>query len=365
MATLPKVMTAMVLTGYGGFDRLDLRHDVPVPDVQPGEVLIKVAAAGVNNTDINTRIGWYSKSVTDGTTTDGASGGMEEAGCDDATWAGGSLRFPHIQGADVCGRIVAAGEGVSGSRIGERVIVEPCWSVTDADNVSRICYFGSECPGGFAQYVAVPAANAWPIESDLTDTELASFPCSYSTAMNLIMRLDLKAGETVLVTGASGGVGSAAVQIAAARGAQVIAIAGAKKAADVAAIGAGSVLDRGADPVAELGADAVDCVIDLVAGPGFGSLLDVLRPGGRYATSGAIAGPIVSLDVRTLYLKDLSLYGCTVLRNGVFKALVELIETGTIRPLVARAYRLADMVTAQQDFLAKAHVGKLVLEMPE
>jgi len=365
MPQIPATMTALVLNGHGGFDQLELRHDVPVPAPASGEVLIRVAAAGVNNTDINTRIGWYSKTVEGGTDPDDAAKGSMDAASDDATWGGTALRFPHIQGADVCGYIADVGAGVAESRIGERVIVEPCWPIVFADGTADVCYLGSECPGGFAQYVAVPAANAKQINAGLSDVELASFPCSYSTAMNLVTRSGVAPGETVLVTGASGGVGSAAVQIAKAVGARIIAVASSSKAEAISALGADQVVDRSASLGEVVAAGSVDVVIDVVGGDGFPNLLDCLKPRGRYATSGAIAGPLVELDLRTLYLKDLSLIGCTVLDDGVFDRLVELINDGTIRPLVAKTYPLAQIIQAQQDFLQKTHVGKLVLEIPE
>ena len=105
-------------------------------------------------------------------------------------------------------------------------------------------------------------------------------------------------------------------------------------------------------------------VIDVVGGPGFSQLLDVLRPGGRYAVSGAIAGPITELDLRTLYLKDLSLFGCTFQYDEVFENLVAYLESGEVRPVVSRSYPLAEIAQAQKDFLDKSHVGKLVLIPP-
>jgi len=168
----------------------------------------------------------------------------------------------------------------------------------------------------------------------------------------------------VLVTGASGGVGSAAVQLAKCRGARVVAIAGEAKAAMVAALGADRVLGRSADLLATVGPDSVDVVLDVTGGPGFAQLLGVLVCGGRYAVAGAIAGAQVELDLRTLYLKDLRLLGCTALDAGVFARLVGLIERGAIRPLVARSFPLRDIVLAQQEFLEKRHVGKLVLIPP-
>ncbi len=141
-------------------------------------------------------------------------------------------------------------------------------------------------------------------------------------------------------------------------------MSGAAKASDVKALGAGLVIDRGANMVAELGRDSIDLVVDLVAGPGWPQLLEVLRVGGRYVTSGAIAGPLVELDVRTLYLKDLTFFGCTYQDDEVFENLVGYIERGEIRPLVAKTYALKDIAEAQGDFLAKRFTGKLVLVPP-
>jgi len=359
---IPEYMSAVYLTGHGGIEVLQYREDVPLPKPGPGDVLIKVAAAGVNNTDINTRIGWYSKKVSDATNTGGA-GGFDEVDDADATWSGVPMEFPRIQGADCCGIIVAVGDGVDSARIGERVIVRnmlrsyvdyrpfECWTL------------GSECDGAFAQYTRAPARESYRVECDWSDAELASIPCAYSTAENMLHRAGVGA-ERVLVTGASGGVGSAAVQLAKRRGAHVIAIASAAKMGDLRALGADEVIDRGADLVAALGADSIDVVVDLVAGDGWPTLLEVLRRGGRYATAGAIAGPLVELDVRTLYLKDLTLIGCTFQDDVVFENLVGYIERGEIRPLVAQTFPLAEIARAQQVFLEKKFTGKLVLIPP-
>jgi NADPH:quinone reductase-like Zn-dependent oxidoreductase len=178
----------------------------------------------------------------------------------------------------------------------------------------------------------------------------------------MIDRAAVAAGETVLVTGASGGVGSAAVQLARRRGASVIAIAARAKAAAVGALGASRVIDRGElTGAAAPGSESVDVVIDVVGGAQFPLLLDVLRRGGRYAVAGAIAGPVVSLDLRTVYLKDLRLLGCTVLGPGVFTRLVGYIERGEIKPVVAGVHPLSAIVAAQQQFLTKQHTGKIVL----
>jgi NADPH:quinone reductase-like Zn-dependent oxidoreductase len=359
---IPATMTAVLLTGHGGIEMLEYHEDVAVPQPDPDEVLIRVGAAGINNTDINTRTGWYSKAVT-GATEAGGAEGFDKVDDADASWSGVPLTFPRIQGADCAGRIVAVGADVDPARIGERVLVRTMQRHAVRDRAFATTTLGSEFDGAFAQYMKTPSPEAYRIESDWTDVELASIPCAYSTAENMLHRSGCGA-ELVLITGASGGVGSAAIQLAKRRGAEVIAVSGAAKADEVEAIGADRVVDRNADLVAELGRNSIDLAVDLVAGPGWPQLLDVLRTGGRYVTSGAIAGPLVELDVRTLYLKDLTFYGCTYQDDEVFQNLVGYIERGEIRPLVAKTYPLRDIGEAQQDFLAKRFTGKLVLIPP-
>ncbi len=346
--TQSETMFGVVLTGHGGPELLAFRNNLPMPQPARGDVLVKVAAAGVNNTDINTRLAWYSK---------------DDGDAADASWSGEALQFPRIQGADVCGHIIAVGEGVDKGRIGERVIIEPCIRQADGRALETPWYFGSECDGGFAQFTRVAANHAYAINSGLSDVELASFPCSYSTAENLLTRAHVKAGEHVLVTGASGGVGSAAVQLIRARGAMVTAITSPAKEDNLFKLGAERVIHRGTSLTEALGPNSVDVVIDLVAGKTWPELLDVLRPGGRYAVSGAIGGPIVELDIRTLYLKDLSFFGCTVLEPQVFGNLVALIQQGKVSPLVAEVFPLSDIHQAQRCFVSKKHTGKIVLQV--
>lgn len=338
---IPATMRGVLLLGHGGLEQLQYREDLPVPAPAPGEVLLRVGAAAVNNTDINLRTGWYSKST-------GAKSG-------DASWTGAAVSFPRIQGADACGHIVAVGAGVDATRVGERVIVNPSFSPT--------CYFGSDRDGAFAEFATVPSTNACRISSPLSDVELASFPCSYSTAENLLTRAQVVASDTVLVTGASGGVGSALVQLAKRRGASVIALASEGKATAVGSLGAARVLGREADLLAALGRETVEVVIDVVGGAQFSSLLEVLRRNGRYAVSGAIAGPLVDLDLRTLYLKDLRLLGCTRLEPEVFSNLIGYIERAELEPVVSAKYPVSQIAAAQTAFLSKAHVGKIVLEL--
>jgi NADPH:quinone reductase-like Zn-dependent oxidoreductase len=342
---------------------LEYREDVAIPEPRADEVLIRVAAAGINNTDINTRIGWYSKKV-EGDTNSGGAGGFEQIDSEDASWSGVPLEFPRIQGADCCGSIVAVGADVDASRIGERVIVRSIMRHYTGYRPFECWTFGSECDGAFAQYTKAPSAETHRVDCDWSDAELASIPCAYSTAENMLHRVGLGA-ERVLITGASGGVGSAAVQLARRRGAQVTALASAAKLDDLKALGADQVVDRNADLVAAVGSDRFDLVVDLVAGAGWPALLEVLKRGGRYITAGAIAGPMVELDVRTLYLKDLTLYGSTFQDDVVFENLVGYIERNEIRPLVSASFPLSDIAAAQTQFLQKKFVGKLVLIPPQ
>jgi NADPH:quinone reductase-like Zn-dependent oxidoreductase len=357
---LPTHMSAVLLTGHGGFDKLTYRDDVPVPSAGPGEVLVKVAAAGINNTDINTRIGWYSKQVTGGTR-ESSEAGINPA---DAAWSGASLKFPRIQGADCCGHIVAVGEGVDKARICERVVVRNMLRSYVGYRPFECWTFGAECDGAFAQYAKSPARETCRVDCDWSDAELASIPCAYSTAENMIHRAGVAAGEAVLISGASGGVGSAAIQLAKRRGADVIAIASPQKAQELRELGADRVIARNADTAEAIGAGKIDVVLDVVGGAAWPHLLDTLKRGGRYAVAGAIAGPLVELDLRELYLRDLTFFGCTFQDDQVFDNLIGYVERGEIRPVVSKTYPLSAIVEAQQDFLAKQFTGKLVLIPP-
>lgn len=252
-------MRAVVTTGHGGYERLEYRHDLVVPEPGLRDVLVRVGAAAVNATDINTRLGWYSQ------------------GAGDTGWTGEPIRFPRIQGIDACGHIVTTGAEINPERVGERVLIEPAIREPLGWVPHRALYLGSELDGAFADYLVVPAVHAWPIDSPLTDSELATFPCAYGTAENLLTLANVETGSTVLVTGASGGVGSAAVQLAVARGATVVAVAADSKAAAVRSLGTSQVIGRDDDPCAALGRDAFDAVIDVVGGPGWPRLLDALR----------------------------------------------------------------------------------------
>ena len=357
--TAQHTMCAMVTIGHGGLDQLVFHDDWPRPEPAAGEVLVKVGACGLNNTDVNTRSGWYSKTVQDATTGDG----YDEVGSEDPSWGGAPVIFPRIQGADVCGEIVAVGEGVSETRIGERVITDN-WLRDEHDPLdkNKTGYFGSERDGGFAEYTTLPSRNALAIQSDYSDAELATFSCSYSTAEGMLTRAQVTEADTVLVTGASGGVGSALVQLAKLRGARVIALASEAKHDDVTALGADRVLPRAPDHLkSALGDDKITVVADIVGGDYWPHLIDCLERGGRYTCSGAIAGPMVTLDLRSFYLRDLTFTGSTVIDLDVTPQLVGYIESGAIKPALAATYPLEELREAQSAFIAKKHTGNIVV----
>ena len=355
-------MHAVVTTGNGGYDRLDYRL-VPTPAPAAGEVLVRVLAAGMNNTEINTRLGWYSSSVT-GSTEDLSTAQQDSAehkadgGWNEAT------PFPIIQGTDCCGRVEAYGPGGDGRLLGRRVLVRACMR-PDGFGSMRNVWMASDFNGAFAQYVTVPASEVFAVECDWSDAELATIPCAYATAETMLHRAGCSAGDEVLVTGASGGVGSAALQLAKRRGARVTALTSAAKADAVSDLGADRVVTRGEDLAGVLGAESIDLVVDNVAGDGFPTMLKLLRRGGRYTSSGAIAGPIVDLDMRDMYLKDISLIGTTAWDEPVFPNLIGYIHAGEIRPLLAATWPLGEIAAAQEAFARKDFVGNFVHIPPE
>jgi len=364
-APIPATMRAFVLTGYGGMDKLEYHQDWPTPKPGPTDVLIKVHACGLNNTDVNTRTGWYSKGVSDATT--GAA--LDTAKDEDSSWGGAQIAFPRIQGADVAGTVVAIGEDANSDLLGKRVLIDT-W-VRDWDdplNLDKCGYFGSECDGGYADYTVVEQRNVHPIDSNLSNAELATFATSYITAENMLNRAKVGPDDSVLIPGASGGVGSALIQLANRRGASTIAMASEAKHAQVAAIGAQAVLPRAPEDLPGLlrnaiGRDTVTVVADVVGGTFWPQLLAVIARGGRYTCAGAIAGPIVTFDLRTFYLHDLTFTGATIVPPGVFADLVGYIERNEIKPMLAETFPLAKLHNAQQAFIDKKHTGNIVVTM--
>lgn len=362
---VPSTMRAFVLTGHGGPEKMVFERGWPVPELRAGEVLIEVSACGMNNTDVNTRVAWYSKQAVPGpAAADGGSASVDA----DGGWTA-AITFPRIQGADICGRVAAVAPDATSGLLGQRVLVDPWLRDWNAPfDLERCGFLGSERDGGFAEYLSVPARNVHPIDSTLSDVDLASFATASITAANMLDRAEIAEGEYVVITGASGGVGSALVQLARSKDAKPVAICGREKFDGVRELGAVAVIARDEEDLRSAlkdatGRETVDVVVDVVGGPGWSLLIDVLRRGGRYCGSGALAGPVVELDLRTLYLNDLAFYGATIPPPHLFGELVEAIESGAIKPVVAASFPLEQLHAAQDMFVAKRHVGNIVIDL--
>ena len=358
-----KTMHAFVLTGHGDIDQLGYHEDWPVKEPGEYEVLIKVHACGLNNTDVNTRTAWYSKGVTENTT----GGAFETADDGDATWGGSAISFPRIQGADVYGTVVSVGNRADTQLLDKKVLVDPWirdWN--DPLNKDKCGFFGSECDGGFAEYTCVDYRNVHPIQSDLSAAELATFATACVTAENMLNRAEVGESDTVLIPGASGGVGSALIQLANRRGAKTVALASESKHAQLKAANPAVLLPRKpADIKAALlehtGSDTISVVADIDGGAMWSTWIDLLERGGRYTCAGAIAGPMVEMDLRTFYLRDLTFTGATVVPPGVFANLIPYIESGELKPILAETFPLSKLHQAQQAFIDKKHIGNIVV----
>lgn len=335
-------MTAAVTMAHGGPETIEIRNDWPTPRVGPGQALVRVTAAAVNNTDIWSRRGAY---------------GTAEDPDAIAGWRGVPLTFPLIQGLDIVGLVVQVGSPTDSDLIGRNVLVDP---ITTYQNGFPSEIVGSESDGGFAQFHLAAVERLHDVTgAPLSDPQLACLPTAYGTAMGMINRARCEAGERVLVTGASGGVGTAAVQILVGRGCRVVAHTSPEKVAMVAAAGPSEVVVRGRDDLGAL--PEVDAVVDVVGGPEFGSFVDRLRPGGRLVTAGAIAGPVVQFDIRRLYLSQRTLIGSTMHTPEDFAALTKMALAGTLEPIVAEVFPLTEIAAAQARFESKGFAGKLVL----
>ena len=358
-------MRAFVLTGHGDFDKLVYERDWPVPVPSDTEVLIKVHACGLNNTDVNTRTAWYSKAVTESTT--GAA--FDNADNDDATWGGAPVTFPRIQGADVVGTVVAVGKGADGSLMNKRVLIDTWVRNWDEPLDYNQCgYYGSECDGGFAEYTKIDYRQVHVVDSPLSHTDLACFATAGITAENMLNKANVGEHDYVLITGASGGVGSALIQLAARRGAKTIAMCSESKKSQIQALNPTAVISRAPENLSAalkqaVGQSTVSVVADVVGGDYWSNLIDCLYRGGRYTCAGAIAGPMVTFDLRTFYLRDLIFTGATVVPPGVFSDLVGYIERGEVKPVVAQTFPLEELHQAQQMFIEKQHIGNIVVDI--
>ncbi|MBD0424719.1 zinc-binding dehydrogenase [Streptomyces sp. TRM S81-3] len=345
---VPETMRAVRITAHGGPEVLELT-EVAVPAPRAGEVLVRVSAVALNNTDLWTREGAYGRSEDP----EALSG-----------WRG-PIDFPRIQGADVAGRVVTVGAGVDESLIGRRVVVDPAIYDAEGPDANPVGLMGSERDGGYAEYVTAPAKRVHDVtESPLTDDQLAALPTAYGTALGMIERGRLREGETVLVSGASGGVGLAAVQIARARGARVLAISSGSKLDSVREAGAHAVIDRARDVAGQIrtaAPEGIDVALDVIAGDLVSEGLPLLREGGRWVIAGALGGYPVTFDVRRLYLHNAQVIGSAMHTPAHFGLLMDLARLAEVQPVVAATFPLEQAAQAQEELARRDHVGKIVM----
>ncbi|MDO6441001.1 MULTISPECIES: zinc-binding dehydrogenase [unclassified Marinobacter] len=361
---IPKSMKAMVLTGHGDIDKLEYK-DMPTPSPAAGEVLVQVTATAKNNTDRKAREGLYPTKK--GETTSFQMGGKP------------TLTFPRIQGADIAGRIVAVGSDVDSNRVGERGLLDFNIYATDRRDINLTPdYYGHGADGGYAEYIAVPSDQFHAVlNEDLADSELAAMGmCSYQTAMHMLTSANVTAGERVLVTGASGGVGTALIQLCRVMGAIPYALSKADKAAALRELGAEAVLDRSdmdsfVERVkAETGGKPFDAVMDLVGGDMTDRFIDTMifdmnarETYPRLSIAGASGGNISEILWTRIYLYQVQIFGVSHGTREEAEQLVAWIRGGQLRPVLHGAFRLSELHQAERYFMNRGsnYLGKIVI----
>lgn len=342
-------MRAIQVTGYGDVDKLQL-VEIATPEPGDNEVLIQVKACAINNTEIWMREGAYG--------TDSKSG-----------WRPEGVHFPRTPGSDIAGTIVKAGNRVDKSMIGKDVVLFPFTSSGQegTEHISEdMSFIGSEYDGGYAEYVVWPAELCFDMPL-ANYTESAVFSVSGMTAWHMTEQIQAHSGETIVVTGANGGVGSLNVQIASkVFGAKVIAIVGDLALTDkLKKLGATHVLSYKsahlAKDILEVNGGPVDSVLDVVGDALFSTSLQVLKKGGKFCISGSAGGQHTDLDFRTLYLKHLTFYGSVLGTIEEFKRMLQAISEGKIEPVIDKTFPLEQAPEAQVYFKKTGKLGKIVL----
>lgn len=364
--TVPTTMAAMLLTGHGGIDKLEYHQDVATPQPRAGEVLVQVTATAKNNTDRKAREGLYpTKHKSD--VTSFAMGGTP------------TLTFPRIQGADVAGRVVAVGEGVGAERIGERGLLDFNIYADERRDINLTPdYYGHGADGGFAEYIAVPADQFYAVPNpELRDAELASMGmCSYQTAYHMMTSANIGAGERVLVSGASGGVGTALIQLCRIVGAIPYAVSQRDKADALSAFGAEAVIDRGDLPtfvervLASTTGKPIDAVMDLVGGEMTNLFIDTMivdmqgrKSYPRLSIAGASGGNLSEMMWTRIYLYQVQLFGVSHGTREEAEQLIAWIRSGQLKPVLHAAFKLSDLHAAERYFVNRGsnYLGKIVL----
>jgi len=342
-------MKAVFFAQHGDLDVLHY-GELPDPKPQPGWVLVRLHAAALNHVDIFVRRGWPAL----------------------------RLKMPHIPGCDGAGEVAALGEGVSNWKIGQRVVIDASicmeedeFTRSGQDNLCKSWeLLGETIPGSYAEYVVVPATNLIEIPSGFPDDKAAAAALVYLTAWHsLVSRGNVQSGETVLIVGASGGVNTAAIQIAKYLGAKVFVVgsdSGKLRLAEE--LGADQFIDRSKDADWSKAAylltnkRGVDAVVDNV-GITIPQSLRTLRKGGRLLTVGATAGAIFEFDNRYMFHKHLSILGSTMGTRKDFADVMGLIFADRLNPVIDRSYPLREARAAQERLEAGDQMGKIVLEI--
>jgi len=366
MIRVPNTMKAVLLTGHGGVEKLEYADSVPVPEPGAGEVLVAVTATAKNNTDRKAREGLY-PTKDKGEVTSFQMGGSA------------TLTFPRIQGADVVGRVAAVGPGVEVTRIGQRGLLDFNLYADDRRDINLTPdYYGHGADGGFADYIAVPSDQFHHIDNpDLADAELASMGmCSYQTAFHMLTSARVKSGERILVTGASGGVGTALIQLCRIMGAIPFALSQPDKADALLKMGAEAVLDRSdmgsfTDRVkAVTGGRPLDAVMDLAGGDMTSAFIDAMifdmnsrRDYPRLSIAGASAGNVSEILWTKIYLYQVQIFGVSHGTREEAEQLIAWIRGGQLRPVLHAAFKLSDLHEAERYFMNRNsnYLGKIVI----
>lgn len=340
-------MRAAIFDEHGGPEVVRVR-DVPRPEPAEDEVLLRVEASGMNHLDL-----WVRRGLPIETT------------------------MPHIGGSDVVGRVVALGSAARGWSEGDRVIVNPSlwcgrceWCRNGEEPLcDRYRILGEHTQGGFAEFVTVPARNLHGIPDDFDAVTAAAAPLVFATAWRgLVTRGRLREGDTVLITAASGGVGTAAVQIAAHIGATVFAVTSAPWVERVRALGAATVYDR-TDPEVDYSREVwaatkkrgVDVVFDSVGEFTFKRNVRALAKTGRMVVYGATTGATGEIDIRRLFWRQLEILGTTMANQEEFREVMALVLDGTLEPVVDGVYTLDRAAEAHRRLEAGEAFGSIVL----
>ena len=338
-------MKAAIFHEYGGPEVVRI-EEVERPEPGWGEVVVEVKAAAVNHLDL-----WVRRGLPIETT------------------------MPHIGGSDIAGVVAELGPGVEGVEVGERVVVNPSlwcgrceWCHAGEESMCvRFRLLGEHTQGGFAEYVAVPASNLYPIPEDYPFEKAAAVPLVFQTAWRgLITQGRLRAGMDVLVTGASGGAATAAIQIAKHAGARVFAVTTGENVERVRALGADVVFDRTAvDYSAELwkatGKRGVDVIFDSVGEATFAQNLRSLARGGRLVVYGATTGPQGAIDLRNLFWKQFEVIGTTMASRSEFETAMKLVFRGELKPVIDVVWPLDRARDAHERLERGEQFGKVVL----